>query len=100
MNKPQVSGMIKESGIKIYNPTKPNSGNRQCARVILKNKKTVTAYIPGQSHNLQSYSTVLIKGGGAKDLIGVRLSIVRGNRDTQGVKDRKQGRSLYGSKKK
>jgi small subunit ribosomal protein S12 len=85
--------------VKILHPNKPNSGRRQCARVILKNKKVITAYIPGIQHNLQDYSSVLIKGGGAKDLTGVKFSVVRGSRDAQGVKDRKQGRSIYGTKK-
>ena len=81
------------------NPKKPNSANRAYARVVLKNKKEVTVYIPGQGHNLQEYSSVLISGGGAQDLPGVKYHIVRGARDSEAVKERKQGRSLYGAKK-
>ena len=72
---------------------------RKIARVKLTNGNEVTAYIPGIGHNLQEHSVVLIRGGRVKDLPGVRYHIVRGALDTQGVKDRKQGRSLYGAKK-
>ena len=80
-------------------PKKPNSAMRKVARVRLTNQKEVNAYIPGEGHNLQEHSIVLIRGGRVKDLPGVRYHIVRGALDTQGVKDRKQGRSLYGAKK-
>ena len=80
-------------------PKKPNSALRKYARVRLSNGKEVDAYIPGEGHNLQEHSVVLIRGGRVKDLIGVRYHIVRGTMDTQGVKDRKQARSKYGTKK-
>ena len=80
-------------------PKKPNSALRKYARVRLSNSKEVDAYIPGEGHNLQEHSVVLIRGGRVKDLIGVRYHIVRGTMDTQGVKDRKQARSKYGTKK-
>jgi small subunit ribosomal protein S12 len=80
-------------------PKKPNSALRSCARVILKNKKEVNVYIPGEGHNLQEYSSVLISGGGTQDLPGVKYHVVRGHGDSEGVKSRKQGRSLYGTKK-
>jgi len=79
-------------------PKKPNSALRKIARVRLSNGQEVTAYIPGVGHNLQEHSIVLIRGGRVKDLPGVRYHIVRGVYDTQGVSDRKQGRSLYGTK--
>jgi small subunit ribosomal protein S12 len=80
-------------------PKKPNSALRKIARVRLSNGMEVTAYIPGIGHNLQEHSIVLIRGGRVKDLPGVRYHIVRGVFDTQGVANRKQGRSLYGAKK-
>ena len=80
-------------------PKKPNSALRKVARVRLTNSFEVTAYIPGEGHNLQEHSVVLIRGGRVKDLPGVRYHIVRGSLDTQGVKDRKQGRSKYGAKR-
>ncbi|HCM67829.1 MAG: 30S ribosomal protein S12 [Candidatus Kerfeldbacteria bacterium RIFCSPLOWO2_01_FULL_48_11] len=80
-------------------PKKPNSALRKIARVRLSNGMEVTAYIPGVGHNLQEHSVVLVRGGRVKDLPGVRYHIVRGVYDTQGVQDRKQGRSLYGMKK-
>ncbi|WP_430867722.1 30S ribosomal protein S12 [Demequina aurantiaca] len=80
-------------------PKKPNSALRKVARVRLSTGIEVTAYIPGEGHNLQEHSIVLVRGGRVKDLPGVRYKIVRGSLDTQGVKDRKQGRSLYGAKK-
>lgn len=79
-------------------PKKPNSALRKIARVRLSNGMEVTAYIPGIGHNLQEHSIVMIRGGRVKDLPGVRYHIVRGVYDTQGVSDRKQGRSLYGAK--
>lgn len=80
-------------------PKKPNSALRKIARVRLSNGMEVTAYIPGEGHNLQEHSIVMIRGGKVKDLPGVRYHIVRGVYDTQGVAKRKQGRSLYGAKK-
>ena len=79
-------------------PKKPNSALRKVARVRLTNGIEVNAYIPGEGHNLQEHSVVLIRGGRVKDLPGVRYHIVRGSLDTQGVKDRKKSRSKYGSK--
>ena len=86
---------------KVYTttPKKPNSALRKVARVRLSNGFEVTAYIPGEGHNLQEHSVVLIRGGRVKDLPGVRYHILRGNLDTQGVADRKKRRSLYGTKK-
>lgn len=80
-------------------PKKPNSALRKIARVRLSNGQEVTAYIPGVGHNLQEHSIVLIRGGRVKDLPGVRYHIVRGVYDTQGVADRRQGRSIYGAKR-
>ena len=80
-------------------PKKPNSALRKIARVRLSNGMEVTAYIPGEGHNLQEHSVVLIRGGRVKDLPGVRYHIIRGTLDTAGVKDRKRGRSKYGSKR-
>ena len=80
-------------------PKKPNSAIRKIARVRLSNGMEVTAYIPGEGHNLQEHSVVMLRGGRVKDLIGVRYHIVRGVLDTQGVEKRRQGRSLYGNKR-
>jgi small subunit ribosomal protein S12 len=80
-------------------PKKPNSALRKVARVRLTNAFEVTSYIPGEGHNLQEHSVVLIRGGRVKDLPGVRYHIIRGTLDTQGVKDRKQRRSKYGAKR-
>ncbi|WP_132992111.1 30S ribosomal protein S12 [Gordonia zhaorongruii] len=80
-------------------PKKPNSALRKVARVRLTTGVEVTAYIPGEGHNLQEHSMVLVRGGRVKDLPGVRYRIIRGSLDTQGVKDRKQARSRYGAKK-
>jgi len=80
-------------------PKKPNSALRKIARVRLSNGKEVTVYIPGEGHNLQEHSIVLIRGGRVRDLPGVRYHIVRGALDTLGVEGRKQSRSLYGAKK-
>jgi len=80
-------------------PKKPNSALRKVARVRLTNGHEVWAYIGGEGHNLQEHAVVLVRGGRVKDLPGVRYHIVRGNLDLQGVQDRKQGRSKYGSKK-
>ena len=80
-------------------PKKPNSALRKIARVRLSNRMEGTVYIPGEGHNLQEHSVVLIRGGRVKDLPGVRYHIVRGTLDLQGVQGRKQGRSKYGAKK-
>ena len=80
-------------------PKKPNSALRKVARVKLTNGQEVSAYIPGEGHNLQEHSVVLIRGGRVKDLPGVRYHILRGTLDTQGVASRKQRRSLYGAKR-
>ena len=94
---PQKKGVC----IKVYTttPKKPNSALRKVARVRLSNGHEVTCYIPGEGHNLQEHSVVLIRGGRVKDLPGVRYHTVRGALDCAGVKDRKQGRSKYGAKK-
>jgi small subunit ribosomal protein S12 len=87
--------------LKVYTttPKKPNSALRKVARVRLSNGFEVTAYIPGEGHNLQEHSVVLLRGGRVKDLPGVRYHILRGNLDTQAVANRKKRRSLYGTKK-
>ncbi|MCB9228396.1 MAG: 30S ribosomal protein S12 [Deltaproteobacteria bacterium] len=87
--------------IRVYTttPKKPNSALRKVARVRLTNGIEVTSYIGGEGHNLQEHSVVLIRGGKVKDLPGVRYHVVRGTLDTQGVNNRKQGRSKYGTKK-
>ena len=94
---PQKRGVC----LKVYTttPKKPNSALRKVARVRLSNGFEVTAYIPGEGHNLQEHSVVLIRGGRVKDLPGVRYHILRGNLDAQGVTGRKKRRSLYGAKK-
>ena len=94
---PQKRGVCTRVGTKT--PKKPNSALRKYARVRLSNGKEVDTYIPGEGHNLQEHSVVLVRGGRVKDLIGVRYHIVRGTLDTAGVKDRKQARSKYGAKK-
>ncbi|MAZ40616.1 30S ribosomal protein S12 [bacterium] len=80
-------------------PRKPNSALRKIARVRLTNHNEVTAYIPGMGHNIQEHSVVVLRGGGPKDLAGVRYTVVRGVLDTGGVENRKKGRSKYGAKK-
>ena len=87
--------------VRVYTttPKKPNSAMRKVARVKLTNQKEVNAYIPGEGHNLQEHSIVLIRGGRVKDLPGVRYHIVRGTLDTSGVNDRQQSRSKYGTKR-
>jgi len=80
-------------------PRKPNSALRKVARVRLTNGMEVTAYIPGEGHNLQEHSIVMVRGGRVKDLPGVRYHVVRGRYDTTGVEKRRQGRSLYGTKR-
>jgi len=79
-------------------PKKPNSALRKVARVRLSNGREITAYIPGEGHNLQEHSIVLVRGGRVRDLPGVRYHIVRGTLDTLGVENRRQGRSKYGAK--
>jgi small subunit ribosomal protein S12 len=85
--------------VKTMTPKKPNSALRKIARVRLSNGKEITAYIPGEGHNLQEHSIVMVRGGRVRDLPGVRYHIVRGVLDTQGVADRKQRRSKYGAKR-
>ncbi len=87
--------------IRVYTttPKKPNSAMRKVAKVRLTNKKEVTAYIPGEGHNLQEHSIVMVRGGRVKDLPGVRYHLVRGTLDAQGVEGRKQARSKYGAKR-
>ncbi|MGM0470777.1 MAG: 30S ribosomal protein S12 [Bacillota bacterium] len=100
---PALGGAPQKRGvcIRVYTatPKKPNSALRKIARVRLTNGKEVTAYIPGEGHNLQEHSVVLVRGGRVKDLPGVRYTIVRGALDTAGVEDRRQARSKYGVKK-
>lgn len=99
---PALKGSPQRRGVctRVYTttPKKPNSALRKVARVKLSSQIEVTAYIPGEGHNLQEHSIVLVRGGRVKDLPGVRYKIVRGSLDTQGVKGRKQGRSKYGAK--
>jgi small subunit ribosomal protein S12 len=96
-NCPQKRGVC--TRVYTTTPKKPNSALRKVARVRLTNSLEVTAYIPGEGHNLQEHSIVLIRGGRVKDLPGVRYHIIRGTLDTSGVEDRKKGRSKYGAKK-
>ena len=96
-NSPQKRGVCTRVGT--MTPKKPNSALRKYARVRLSNNMEVTAYIPGEGHNLQEHSVVLIRGGRVKDLIGVRYHIVRGTLDTAGIEKRRKGRSKYGTKK-
>lgn len=93
---PQKRGVC--TRVTTQTPKKPNSALRKIARVRLTNGMEVTAYIPGEGHNLQEHSVVLIRGGRVKDLPGCRYHIIRGTLDAQGVKDRKRGRSKYGAK--
>ena len=95
-NSPQKRGVCTQ--VKTMTPKKPNSALRKIARVRLSNQMEVTAYIPGEGHNLQEHSVVLVRGGRVKDLPGVRYHIVRGTLDTRGVDNRKQARSKYGTK--
>ena len=94
---PQKRGVCTQ--VRTQTPKKPNSALRKVARVRLTNSMEVTAYIPGEGHNLQEHSVVLIRGGRVKDLPGVRYHIIRGALDTEGVTDRNRGRSKYGTKK-
>jgi small subunit ribosomal protein S12 len=100
---PALGGSPQKRGVctRVYTttPKKPNSALRKVARVRLTSGVEVTAYIPGEGHNLQEHSIVLVRGGRVKDLPGVRYKIIRGTLDTSGVRDRKQARSRYGAKK-
>ena len=100
---PALKGSPQKRGVctRVYTstPKKPNSALRKVARVRLTNQIEVTAYIPGEGHNLQEHSIVLIRGGRVKDLPGVRYHVIRGTMDTSGVADRTQSRSKYGTKK-
>ena len=100
---PVLEGCPQKRGVctRVYTttPKKPNSALRKVARVRLTNGMEVTSYIPGEGHNLQEHSVVMIRGGRVKDLPGVRYHIIRGVLDTQGVKDRRQRRSKYGVKR-
>lgn len=100
---PAMKGSPQKRGVctRVYTstPKKPNSALRKVARVRLTNKIEVTAYIPGEGHNLQEHSIVLIRGGRIKDLPGVRYHVIRGTMDTSGVADRKRSRSKYGTKR-
>jgi len=100
---PALKGSPQRRGVctRVYTttPKKPNSALRKVARVRLTSGMEVTAYIPGEGHNLQEHSIVLVRGGRVKDLPGVRYKIIRGSLDTQGVKNRKQSRSRYGTKR-
>ena len=97
INSPQKKGVC--TRVSTMTPKKPNSAIRKMARVRLSNGIEVTAYIPGEGHNLQEHSVVLIRGGRVKDLPGVRYHIIRGTMDTTGVDGRKQARSKYGTKR-
>ncbi len=94
---PQKRGVCLQ--VKTMTPKKPNSALRKIARVRLSNGKEITAYIPGEGHNLQEHSIVLVRGGRVRDLPGVRYHVIRGTMDTAGVEGRKQGRSKYGAKR-
>jgi small subunit ribosomal protein S12 len=100
---PALKGSPQRRGVctRVYTttPKKPNSALRKVAKVRLTNSYEVVSYIPGEGHNLQEHSVVMIRGGRVKDLPGVRYHIIRGTLDTQGVKDRKQRRSKYGAKR-
>jgi len=102
-NVPALEACPQKRGVctRVYTttPKKPNSAMRKVARVRLTNGFEVTSYIGGEGHNLQEHSVVLIRGGRVKDLPGVRYHVVRGSLDTQGVPDRRQGRSKYGAKR-
>ena len=101
---PALDGAPQKRGVctRVYTttPKKPNSALRKVARVRLSNGKEITAYIPGEGHNLQEHSVVLVRGGRVKDLPGVRYKVVRGTLDAAGVSDRKKARSQYGVKAK
>ena len=94
---PQKKGVC----VKVFTrtPKKPNSALRKVSRIKLSNNKQITGYIPGEGHNLQEHSLVLIRGGRVKDLPGVKYHVIRGKYDLQAIKNRQQGRSKYGSKR-
>ncbi len=94
---PQKRGVCVQ--VKTMTPKKPNSALRKVARVRLSNGKEITAYIPGEGHNLQEHSIVLVRGGRVRDLPGVRYHVIRGTLDASGVDDRRQGRSKYGARR-
>ena len=94
---PQKQGVCLQ--VKTQTPKKPNSALRKIARVRLSNGKEVTAYIPGEGHNLQEHAIVLVRGGRVRDLPGVRYHVIRGTLDASGVDDRRAGRSKYGTKR-
>ena len=94
---PQMRGVCVQ--VRTQTPKKPNSALRKVARIRLTNDMEVTAYIPGEGHNLQEHSVVLIRGGRVKDLPGVRYHVIRGTLDAEGVGERKRGRSKYGTKR-
>ena len=100
---PALQGSPQKRGVclRVYTktPKKPNSAIRKIAKIRLSNKREIIAYIPGEGHNLQEHSVVLLRGGRVKDLPGVRYHMVRGSLDTAGVNDRKQARSKYGAKR-
>ena len=100
---PALSGAPQKKGVclRVYtkSPKKPNSAVRKIAKIKLTNQNEIIAYIPGEGHNLQEHSVVLVRGGRVKDLPGVKYKIIRGDFDFQGVKGRKQARSKYGTKK-
>ena len=100
---PAMQGCPQKRGVctRVYTttPKKPNSALRKVAKIRLTNQREVISYIPGEGHNLQEHSVVLIRGGRVRDLPGVRYHVLRGVLDTQGVKDRKQSRSKYGAKR-
>ena len=97
LSAPQKRGVC--TTVKTMTPKKPNSALRKVARVKLTNQMEVSAYIPGEGHNLQEHSVVMVRGGRVKDLPGVRYHIIRGTLDTQGVANRRQARSKYGAKR-
>ncbi|MFO7957468.1 MAG: 30S ribosomal protein S12 [Candidatus Brocadiia bacterium] len=101
--RPDLESCPQKRGVCLYvttrTPKKPNSALRKVARVRLSNGREVTAYIPGEGHNLQEHNIVLVRGGRVRDLPGVRYHIVRGTLDAMGVEDRQRGRSKYGTKK-
>lgn len=103
MKTPALKGAPQRRGVCTrvftHTPKKPNSALRKVARVRLTGGMEITAYIPGEGHNLQEHSIVLVRGGRVRDLPGVRYKIIRGTLDTAGVRDRRQARSVYGAKK-
>lgn len=103
-NKPALQGNPQKQGVctRVYTkkPKKPNSAVRKCAKIKCTNSAEIIASIPGEGHNLQEHSIVLIRGGRVKDLPGVKYRVIRGVLDLQGVIERKQGRSKYGTKRK